>query len=329
MAVLIVGGAGYIGSHQVELMCKNNYEVIVLDNLSTGFKQSVNESATFIEGDVRDYNILKQIFTNYNIDSVIHFAAASLVGESMELPLKYYDNNVYGMQVLLQAMHDFKVKNIIFSSTAAVYGVPEEALITEQTHKAPINTYGETKLAMEKMIKWASEAHDINYVAFRYFNVCGASDSNVIGECHNPETHLIPLVLQVVLGKRDSINIFGDNYDTFDGTCVRDYIHVSDLVDAHIRALEYLKETEKSDVFNLGYGHGYSVRQIIDTARKVTQHEIPEVTSEKRAGDPASLVADCTKAKEVLGWVPKHDDIENIIMSAYKFYVKYPNGYDN
>ncbi len=327
MAILIIGGAGYIGSHQVKLMYENGYEIIVLDNLNTGFKESINENVTFIEGDVRNFDTLKNIFKSYSIDSVIHFAALSQVGESVEKPLEYYDNNVYGMQVLLKAMVEFNVKNIIFSSTAAVYGNPNIELINEETLKNPINTYGETKLAMEKMIKWVSNAYDINFVSLRYFNVCGANESKTIGECHNPETHLIPLVLQVALNQREHISIFGDDYNTNDGTCVRDYIHVDDLVDAHTKALEYLNNGGKSDVFNLGYGHGFSVKEIIEAARTVTSHEIPAVLEPRRAGDPDFLVADSSKAKEVLKWTPKYDDINYIISTAYNFHLNFPKGY--
>lgn len=327
MAILIIGGAGYIGSHQVKSMHENGYEVIVLDNLNTGFKESINENVTFIEGDVRCFDTLEKIFTTYNIDSVIHFAALSQVGESVAKPLEYYDNNVYGMQVLLKAMVAHNVKNIIFSSTAAVYGAVDIPLINEDVGKNPINTYGETKLAMEKMIKWASNAHDLNFVSLRYFNVCGASESQTIGECHNPETHLIPLVLQVALGQRSHISIFGDDYKTNDGTCVRDYIHVDDLVDAHTKALEYLKAGGSSDIFNLGYGHGFSVKEIIEAVRKVTSHEIPEQVEARRAGDPDFLVADSSKAREILKWTPKHDDIEYIISTAYNFHKNFPNGY--
>lgn len=327
MAILIVGGAGYIGSHQVKSMCEAGEEIIVLDNLNTGFVEGVDSRAKFINGDVRNYETLANIFTTNNIDSVIHFAALSQVGESMQKPLDYYDNNVHGMQVLLKAMVDFNVKNIIFSSTAAVYGIPSVELISEDLNQNPINTYGETKLAMEKLIKWTSVAHDINYVCLRYFNVCGANNSVTIGECHNPETHLIPLVLQVALNQREYISVFGNDYNTPDGTCIRDYIHVDDLVDAHTKALDYLKNGGTSDIFNLGYGHGLSVKEIIEAVRKVTSHPIPEKLEERRLGDPDFLVANSAKAKSVLNWEPKYDDIEYIIKTAYDFHKKFPNGY--
>ncbi|MFV0424147.1 MAG: UDP-glucose 4-epimerase GalE [Bacilli bacterium] len=327
MSILIVGGAGYIGSHQVKAMCDDGKEVIVLDNLNTGFIEAIDSRALFIKGDVRDYKVLEKIFTTYKIETIIHFAALSLVGESVIKPLEYYDNNVYGMQVLLRAMVDFNIKNIVFSSTAAVYGIPDTELITEKTKKEPINTYGETKLAMEKMIEWVAKAHDVNYVSLRYFNVCGASNSETIGECHNPETHLIPLVLQVPLNKREKISIFGDDYNTFDGTCVRDYIHVDDLVNAHTKAVEYLQNGGVSDIFNLGYGNGFSVKEIIEAARKVTNHPIPVELSQRRPGDPDCLVADSSKAQQILKWHPQYNDINYIISSAYNFYKKFPNGY--
>ncbi len=318
--ILIIGGAGYVGSHQVKLMCNQGYEVVVVDNLNTGFKHAVDSRAKFLEGDLRDYEFMTKVFVDHKIDGVIHFAALSLVGESVEKPLEYFDNNVGGMQVLLKVMVENNVKNLVFSSTAATYGTHEVMPITEDYATNPENPYGESKLMMEQMIKWCARAYDLNYLALRYFNVCGASLDGTIGENHNPETHLIPIVLQLPLGIREFIGIYGDDYDTADGTCIRDYIHVEDLVSAHVCAIEKLFESKQNTVINLGYGHGYSVKEIIDTARRVTGHPIPEKVTPRRAGDPAALVAKNDKAREVLGWEPKYDDIELIIKTAYAYY---------
>ncbi len=318
--VLIIGGAGYIGSHQVKLMLDQGYKVVVVDNLNTGHKHAIDKRAIFCLGDIRDDKFLNQVFSDYKIDVVMHFAALSLVGESVVKPLEYFDNNVYGMQVLLKAMVDNNVKNIVFSSTAATYGTHEVMPITEEYTTNPENPYGESKLMMEKMIKWASDAHGINYFALRYFNVCGASLDGSIGEEHTTETHLIPLVLQVPLGLREFIMVYGDDYDTADGTCIRDYIHVLDLVDAHMLAVKKLLNEKCNDIINLGYGHGYSVNEIIETSREVTNHPIAQKQGQRRAGDPAMLIAKNDKACEVLGWEPKYDDIKLIIKSAYDFH---------
>lgn len=323
--ILIIGGAGYVGSHQVKLMCNQGYNVIVVDNLSTGFKHAVDARAKLYVGDLRDYKFMTEIFTSNKIDAIIHFAALSLVGESINKPLEYFENNVGGMQMLLKIMVENNVKNLVFSSTAATYGTHEVMPITEEYSTYPENPYGESKLMMEQMIKWCADAYDLNFLALRYFNVCGASLDGSIGENHNPETHLIPIVLQVPLGLREFIGIYGDDYDTLDGTCIRDYIHVEDLATAHICAIEKLFESKQNTVVNLGYGHGYSVREIIETARKVTGCSIPERVVPRRIGDPASLIAQNTKAKEVLGWKPKYDDIELIVKSAYEYYKKVLN----
>lgn len=320
MNVLIIGGAGYIGSHQVRLMIENQYDVVVYDNLSTGHRDMVDPRALFVEGDIRNFELLKATIINNKIDAIMHFAALSLVGVSMEQPLEYYDNNVYGFQVLLKAMQETNVNKIIFSSTAATYGEHITMPIDETYSTIPTNTYGETKLAMEKMIKWVSGASDIKYVVLRYFNVAGAHPDSTLGELHNPETHLIPLVLQVALNQRDFISVYGTDYDTSDGTCIRDYIHVMDLCEAHRLALEYLCENKASDIFNLGYGHGFSVMQIIDSARKITQHKIPIKIDKRRSGDPAMLIASAKKAKDILKWMPKHDEIDTIISDAYNFH---------
>lgn len=319
-SILIIGGAGYIGSHQVKVMCDKDYEVIVLDNLITGYEYAIDKRAKFIKGDLRDYDLVTKLFVDNKIDGVIHFAALSLVAESVDKPIDYFDNNVGGMQVLLKVMIEQDVKNLVFSSTAATYGTHKQMPITEEYETNPESPYGQSKLIMEQMIKWVSKAHGLNYYSLRYFNVCGADFDKEIGENHNPETHLIPIVLQVPLGQREYISIYGDDYETSDGTCIRDYIHVLDLVDAHILALNNLFEEKESNILNLGYGHGYSVMEIIETARKVTNHPIPQKVEKRRSGDPASLVSSNTKAKQVLNWKPKYDDIELIIKSAYDYH---------
>ncbi|MDO5712870.1 MAG: UDP-glucose 4-epimerase GalE [Tissierellia bacterium] len=318
MSVLIIGGAGYIGSHTVKLFQERGLDVVVLDNLSTGHRELVDVEH-FYEGDCRDSEILSQIFTNHNIDTVVHFAALSLVGVSMTNPYDYYHNNVYGAIILLGEMVKHNVKNIVFSSTAAVYGEPNNIPIMEEDPTFPTNPYGETKLAMEKMMSWFDTAYGIKYVALRYFNAAGADSSGKIGELHQPETHLIPLILQVPLGKRDQISIFGTDYPTDDGTCVRDYIHVNDLADAHFLAFQYLAKDKTSNTFNLGNGKGFSVLEVIDTARKVTGHPIPATEEGRRPGDPAVLVASSQKAEKILGWKPKLQ-LEDIISSAWNFH---------
>ena len=327
MAILVLGGAGYIGSHTVYELIDKGEDVVIVDSLQTGHIEAVHPKARFYKSDIRDINFLDELFSKEKIDSVIHFAANSLVGESMTDPLKYYDNNLYGTMVLLKSMVKNGIGKIVFSSTAATYGEPENIPILESDRKEPTNTYGETKLAMEKMMKWVSKAHDLKFVSLRYFNACGAHKSGKIGEAHEPETHLIPLILQVPNGRREQINIFGDDYDTPDGTCIRDYIHVTDLAQAHILAVEYLQNGGESDIFNLGNGIGFSVKEVIDTARKVTGHPIPAVISPRRAGDPAQLVATSEKAKKVLGWKPEHADLEEIITSAWNWHKNHPYGF--
>lgn len=328
MRLLVLGGAGYIGSHTAVELLDRGHEVVIADNLITGYKQAVPKEAVFYQGDIRDYNFLNNLFKKEKIDAVIHFAAFSLVGESVTNPLKYYENNLYGTKVLLQAMIDNNVDKIVFSSTAATYGEPENIPILESDRTCPTNPYGETKLAMEKMMKWSANAYQLRYVSLRYFNACGAHKSGKLGEAHNPESHLIPLVLQVPNGKRESVSIYGTDYDTPDGTCIRDYIHVTDLAEAHILAVEYLMKGGESNVFNLGNGVGYSVREVIETARKVTGHPIPAVEIPRRAGDPARLVASGEKAKTVLGWEPKITSLEDIIRSAWVWHSTHPNGYN-
>ena len=328
MSIMVVGGAGYIGSHAVKYLIERGEEIVVVDNMQSGHKQSVDAKALLCEVDIRDREGLDKVFKEHDISSVIHFGANSLVGESMKEPSLYFNNNVYGMICLLDVMKDNGVDKIVFSSSAATYGEPEVVPIAEGSKTEPTNTYGETKLIMEKMMKWYDIAYGIKYVALRYFNACGAWDGGLIGEDHAPETHLIPLVLQVPLGKREKIMIFGDDYPTEDGTCIRDYIHVKDLASAHYLALQYLEKGGQSDVFNLGSGTGFSVREIIDVARKVVGHPIPAEVAERRAGDPAILIASSEKAKAVLGWKPEYDDIQKIISDAWAWHEGHPSGYE-
>ena len=327
MKVLVLGGAGYIGSHTVKALCEENIDVVVADNLVTGHIEAVDSRAKFYKGDIRDINFLDDLFSKEKIDAVIHFAAYSLVGESVTDPLKYYDNNLCGTKVLLESMVKNNVDKIVFSSTAATYGEPKNIPILESDRTEPTNPYGETKLSMEKMFKWTANAHGLRFVSLRYFNACGADESGKIGEAHNPETHLIPIILQVPNGQREFVSIFGNDYPTKDGTCIRDYIHVTDLAQAHILAVKYLMNGGNSDIFNLGNGVGFSVREVIETARKVTGHPIPVKDVERRAGDPAQLIASSEKAKKVLGWKPEHDSLEEIIASAWNWHKNHPNGY--
>lgn len=329
MSILVCGGAGYIGSHTVHELIKKNKEVVIVDNLQTGHIQAVNKNAKFYKGDIRDSEFLDKVFSENKIESVIHFAANSLVGESMTKPLLYFNNNVYGMQVLLESMVKHNIKNIVFSSTAAVYGEPKRVPILENDETHPTNPYGETKLTMEKMMKWCDEAYGIKYVALRYFNVAGALEDGSIGEDHSPETHLIPLILQVPLKKREFITVFGEDYATPDGTCIRDYIHVIDLADAHIRAVEYLEKGNNSNVFNLGNGVGFSVKEMITAAKEATNEEIKVVLGERRAGDPAQLIASSDKARSILGWAPKYTNVKDIIITAWGWHKTHPNGFED
>jgi len=327
MSVLVLGGAGYIGSHAVYQLIDQGEEVVIIDNLETGHRGAVHPKAHFYQGDMRSIDFLRSVFKKESIDRVIHFAANSLVGESMENPLKYFENNVYGTQVVLKAMVEFGVNKIVFSSTAATYGEPEAVPITETVTTNPTNAYGETKLTMEKLIRWTAQAHGINYVSLRYFNVAGARETAEIGEDHRPETHLIPIILQTALGQRPHITIYGDDYDTPDGTCIRDYVHVEDLIQAHLLALKYLDNGGKSDVFNLGSNQGFSVKEMIDTAREVTGKEIPAKIGERRAGDPSILIASSDKAKQTLGWAPTRTSIKKIIEDAWRWHSSHPEGY--
>ena len=327
MSVLVLGGAGYIGSHAVYQLIDQKSEVVIIDNLQTGNRAAIHPDALFYEGDIRNIEFMREVFEKESIDAVVHFAANSLVGESMEKPLEYFDNNVYGTQVLLQVMTEFDVKKIVFSSTAATYGEPDIVPITEDMKTNPTNAYGETKLTMEKMMKWCEQAYGTRYVSLRYFNVAGARESGEIGEDHRPESHLIPIILEAALEQRPHITVFGEDYDTPDGTCIRDYVHVEDLINAHLLALNYLNDGGKSDIFNLGSSQGFSVKDMIDTARTVTGKEIPAKSGERRAGDPGVLIASSEKAATVLGWHPTRTSIEKIIQDAWNWHSSNPNGY--
>lgn len=327
MAILVLGGAGYIGSHTVYALCEAGRDVVVVDNLETGFVAAVHPKARFYKGEISDEKFMNKVFEKEEISAVIHFAAYSLVGQSVINPLVYYENNLCKTRDFLECMVKNGIEKIVFSSTAATYGEPVQVPIMETDPTHPTNPYGETKLAMERMFHWVAEAHGIKYVSLRYFNACGAHESGQIGEAHDPESHLIPLILQVPNGQREFIHIFGNDYPTSDGTCVRDYIHVMDLAMAHILAVDYLEKDGESDIFNLGNGVGFSVKEVIETARAVTGHPIPQKEVERRAGDPAKLIASSKKAKEILGWNPTHDSLEEIIFSAWKWHKNHPKGF--
>ncbi len=327
MAVLVTGGAGYIGSHTVAELLRQGEEVITLDNLEKGHKEAVL-GGKFVQADLRSIEQVREVFRENNIEAVIHFAAYIEVGESVADPLKYYNNNVISSLNLLTVMQENDVKKIVFSSTAATYGIPDSIPIKETDNTAPINPYGETKLAVEKMLKWADNAYAIKHVVLRYFNACGAHISGAIGEAHSPESHLIPIILQVAQGKRDEIKLFGSDYDTFDGTCVRDYVHVSDLAQAHVLALKHLRNGAQSDVFNLGNGKGFSNRQVVEVARVVTGMPIKAVDAPRRPGDPAVLIASSEKAMKVLGWKPEFADLNKIVETAWNWHKNNPNGYE-
>ncbi|PDO09267.1 MAG: UDP-glucose 4-epimerase GalE [Candidatus Reconcilbacillus cellulovorans] len=326
MAVLVTGGAGYIGSHCVAALLARGERVVVVDNLSQGHRAAVL-GGTLCVGDLRDASFLDDVFRGHDVESVVHFAAHSLVGESMRDPAKYYHNNVYGTLCLLEAMRRHGVGRIVFSSTAAVYGEPETVPIPESAATRPTNAYGATKLAIEEMMRWFDAAYGIRYISLRYFNAAGAHEGGAIGEDHNPETHLVPIVLAVALGKRPHVEIYGDDYPTADGTCVRDYIHVDDLAEAHLLALDRLRAGAGSGVYNLGTGRGYSVREIIETARRVTGHPIPAVVTARRPGDPAVLIASSEKARRELGWRPKRESVEDVVRSAWRWHRSHPDGY--
>ncbi|HHV96550.1 MAG TPA: UDP-glucose 4-epimerase GalE [Clostridiaceae bacterium] len=326
MSVLVTGGAGYIGSHMVAELIEAQEDVVVVDNLEKGHKEAVL-GGKFYYGDLRDNEFLDKVFKENDIEAVIHFAAYSLVGESTGDPLKYYNNNVVSTLNLLTKMKEYGVNKIVFSSTAAVYGEPEQVPIRENSRTQPSNPYGETKLAIEKALKWADSAYGIKYVSLRYFNAAGAHISGKIGEDHNPETHLIPIVLQVALGKREYVTIFGDDYETHDGTCIRDYIHVTDLAQAHILALKQLREKGESSIYNLGNGQGFSVKEVINAVGEVTGVKIRTEIGARRHGDPAVLVASSDKIKKELNWKPVYNDLRTIIETAWKWHKRHPDGF--
>lgn len=328
MKLFVVGGAGYIGSHFVKSALQSGHQVAVFDNLQTGHLESLPKEALFRQGDLRDEASLNDAIAQFAPDAVVHFAANSLVGESMKDPLKYFDNNVGGMIALLKAMVAHGVKRLVFSSSAAVYGSHETMPITEAYSTKPTNPYGQTKLMMEDMMRWCETAYGIHYVSLRYFNVAGSWGDGSIGEDHRPETHLIPIVLQVPLGTRPEVTVFGNDYATKDGTCVRDYIHVVDLADAHLKALHFLVREQRSEVFNLGSQEGFSNLEILETARKTTGHPIPATIGDRRPGDPDKLVASNAKAQALLGWSPQRG-IEAIIQDAWTFHQAKPKGYSD
>lgn len=328
MAVLVTGGAGYIGSHTVAELIEAEEEVVIVDNLRKGHKKAVLGGKLYV-GDLRDDEFLSKVFAENEIESVIHFAADSLVGESVTDPLKYYNNNVVSALKLLTKMKETGVNRIVFSSTAATYGEPENVPILETDRTFPTNPYGETKLSVEKALKWSDNAYGIKYVSLRYFNAAGAHVSGSIGEDHSPESHLIPIVLQAALGKRESVGIFGDDYKTPDGTCVRDYIHVTDLAQAHILALKKLRSGGESSIYNLGNGKGFSVKEVVELAREVSGVNIKAEKMERRPGDPAVLVASSDRIKKELNWNPKYNDLRFIIDTAWKWHKNNPDGYND
>jgi UDP-glucose 4-epimerase len=324
MAILVTGGAGYIGSHSVLKLQEEGYEVVILDNLVYGHQDLVENvlKTKLIVGDTSDRALLQQIFSEHQIEAVMHFAAYAYVGESVTKPAKYYQNNVVGTLTLLEAMLEANINKFIFSSTCATYGVPQEVPITETQPQNPINPYGATKLMVERILQDFDPAYNFRSVCLRYFNAAGADPQGRIGEDHNPETHLIPLILQTALGHRESISIYGTDYDTFDGSCIRDYIHVTDLAQAHCLALKYLLADGKTDVFNLGNGNGFSVKEVIETARNVTGKEIKAVECDRRPGDPPALVGSGEKAQKILGWQPQYSDLEAIVSHAWQWHQK-------
>lgn len=328
MSILVTGGAGYIGSHCVAALIDRGVDVVVVDDLSKGHKEAL-KGGRFYLGSVADKEFLSSVFEKESIEAVIHFAAYSLVGESMQIPEQYFRNNVTAGLTLIETMIQYKVPYLVFSSTAATFGEPENIPIVETDRQVPTNPYGESKLIVEHMLRWCDQAHGLKYCALRYFNVAGARADGTIGEDHRPESHLIPLILQVAQGKRDKLSLFGTDYPTKDGTCVRDYIHVEDLIDAHMLALDYLRAGNPSTAFNLGNGQGFSNREIIEAARRVTGHPIPVSEEDRRPGDPATLIASSQKAMDVLGWKPKYTNVEDIIATAWKWHSTHPNGYGN
>lgn len=325
MNVLVTGGAGYIGSVMVEQLIARGHQVVVYDSLELGHRAAIAPEAVFIQGWIQEQEKLVTAFREHKIEAVIHMAAYALVGESVGNPQKYFSNNFVGGLTLLDAMLAADVKKIVFSSTCATYGIPQTLPITEETPQAPVNPYGESKLAFEKALKWYDTAYGIRYASMRYFNAAGASER--FGEAHATETHIIPNVLKVALGQTSHVNIFGEDYPTPDGTCIRDYVHVIDLAEAHILALKVIEE--KSRIYNLGYSNGYSVAEVVEMARQVTGCRIPTECAERRAGDPPILIANSDKATLELGWMPEHSELDKIIESAWQWHQAHPNGYES
>ena len=325
MRVLVAGGAGYIGSNMVSILAAAGHEPIVLDNLSKGHRTAIGKTE-FIEGDLGDYELVYKTLGERKIEAVMHFGAFIEVGESVREPLKYYLNNVANTRILLLAMERLGIKKFVFSSTAAVYGMPKEVPVKEGSATKPINPYGQTKLSVEQFCHDLSADGELHYAALRYFNAAGAGNNCTLGEDHRPESHLIPLIIKAAMGKREDIKIFGTDYETDDGTCVRDYIHIEDLCRAHMLVLDKL-ESERELIYNLGNGKGYSVRQVIDTVKKVSGKDFKVTEVGRRAGDPAVLTADASKAKDVLGWEPKYPQLETIVETAWRWHSKNPDGY--
>ncbi len=322
MNILVVGGAGYIGSHMVKMLAQRGHQVMTLDNLSKGYRDAV-KYGEFIEGDLGDFATLDKLFSERRFDAVMHFAAYIEVGESVDHPSMYYRNNVANTQVLLDALRAHDIRYFIFSSTAAIFGEPEYTPIDEKHPHQPINPYGRTKLMVEQILRDYDTAYGLKSTCLRYFNAAGADPEGELGERHQPESHLIPLILQAASGRREDIKVFGRNYDTVDGTCVRDYIHINDLCDAHLLALEHMQRTNQSAAYNLGNGNGFSVQQVIDAAKKVTGVDFKVTDAEPRPGDPAVLIADASLARQELGWTPRHDELESIIQSAWNWEVNF------
>lgn len=318
MKVLVTGGAGYIGSHVVLALSMAGHDILTVDNLSTGYRQAVL-AGRFAQADLRDRFAIMAIVSDFKPDAVMHFAAFISVEESVREPVKYYVNNTGGSLNLIEAMKEARVDKIIFSSTAALYGMPRKIPITEGEEIRPINPYGHSKACVETALKDASDAGVLRYVSLRYFNAAGADPDSRIGESHDPETHLIPLALKAALGKRDGLKIFGDDYPTADGTCVRDYIHVNDLAGAHVLALEYIADGGKSDAFNAGYGHGHSVKEVVQAVKEATGVDIKAEIAGRRPGDASELVADSAKLRGALGWKPKYDDLKFIVRTAWQW----------
>lgn len=326
MKLLVTGGAGYIGSHTVRALLTAGYEVIVLDNFSRGHRSAIPADVSYIAMDIANPEV-ENILKKNKIEGIMHFAAHSQVGESMVHPSIYYENNVVGSYRLIEAARRAGIRHFVFSSTAAVYGEPDSIPIIETASLAPTNVYGRTKLMIEQILKDYSDSYGMHYVALRYFNAAGADESGVIGEDHTPETHLIPLVLATALGQRKEITVFGTDYDTADGTCIRDYIHVNDLAQAHVLAMKYLKEGGNSIAFNLGSGHGFSVKEIIETAKRVTGIDFPVSYGSRRAGDPSVLVASSDLIKRLVGWNPQYSNVDKIIGDAWQWHQQHPYGY--